>query len=144
MVLFISQIVIATLQQRHFSEDDVIYCHAHVTIVVTPHGRLLFSDGDKVVIFNLWKKAAHVTSKDFSVGHLELFYDTISACINIHKDNFDDLIKVCTKVKIVVMYKTSHDEYIVIKLHYLLANFKNCINCNMNLYITFFGKINIK
>ncbi|KAJ8925463.1 hypothetical protein NQ315_009297 [Exocentrus adspersus] len=45
------------------------------------------------MIYNLWKHAAMVTSQNMTVAQLELLYDVISACINIHKNSFENLIE---------------------------------------------------
>ncbi|XP_063905374.1 ATPase family AAA domain-containing protein 2-like isoform X2 [Zophobas morio] len=50
-------------------------------------------DADKQKIFNLWRRTVLRTAKDMPLAHLEVLYDTISACISIHKDNFYSLIK---------------------------------------------------
>ncbi|RZB40408.1 ATPase family AAA domain-containing protein 2-like [Asbolus verrucosus] len=50
-------------------------------------------DMDKQIIYNLWRRVVVRTAKDMPVAHLEVLYDTISACINIHKDNFQNLVK---------------------------------------------------
>lgn len=54
----------------------------------------MFSDSHMKIIYNLWKHAALVTSKNMTVAQLELLYDVISACINIHRKSFDNLIEV--------------------------------------------------
>ncbi|KAK9731372.1 ATPase family associated with various cellular activities (AAA) [Popillia japonica] len=43
-------------------------------------------------IYNVWKRTSHVTSACLAVSQLELLYDTISACIILHKHNFVELI----------------------------------------------------
>ncbi|CAH1110519.1 unnamed protein product [Psylliodes chrysocephalus] len=44
-------------------------------------------------IYNLWKHASLVTSKNMAVAQLELLYDVISACIGIHQNSIDGLLE---------------------------------------------------
>ncbi|CAG9761853.1 unnamed protein product [Ceutorhynchus assimilis] len=44
-------------------------------------------------IYDLWRHASLVTSKNMAVAQLELLYDVISACINIHWSSFESLVK---------------------------------------------------
>ncbi|KAH1007762.1 hypothetical protein HUJ04_004957 [Dendroctonus ponderosae] len=44
-------------------------------------------------IYTLWKHASMVTSNKMYVTQLELLYDVISACINIHWNSFESLVK---------------------------------------------------
>ncbi|KYB27297.1 ATPase family AAA domain-containing protein 2 [Tribolium castaneum] len=52
------------------------------------------SDIDKQKIYSLWRRTVMKTAKDMPLAHLEVLYDTISACISIHKDDFQNLVKV--------------------------------------------------
>lgn len=49
------------------------------------------------IIFKLWKRTSHVTSNGMAVGRLELLYDSITACISIHKYDFEELVEVSCK-----------------------------------------------
>lgn len=51
-------------------------------------------DLEKNSVYKLWKRTSHVVSDGMPVGHLELLYDTIFACINIHRDNLKKLLEV--------------------------------------------------
>lgn len=48
----------------------------------------------KASVYKLWQKTSLEISKGMSIVNLELLYDTIAACINIHKDNFEKLVEV--------------------------------------------------
>ncbi|XP_066139114.1 ATPase family AAA domain-containing protein 2-like isoform X2 [Euwallacea fornicatus] len=67
------------------------------------NGQLSYEDGDTMTIDkndsqmqrirSLWKHASLQTSRGMEVSDLELLYDVISACINIHWKSFDILLK---------------------------------------------------
>ena len=46
------------------------------------------------IIFKLWERTSHTTSNGMAVGQLELLYDSIAACISVHKYDFEELIQV--------------------------------------------------
>ncbi|KAI4468268.1 aaa domain-containing [Holotrichia oblita] len=50
------------------------------------------NDSNMNGIYNIWKRTSHVTSASLAVSQLELLYDTISACITLHRHNFIELI----------------------------------------------------
>ncbi|KAJ8968271.1 hypothetical protein NQ317_008901 [Molorchus minor] len=57
------------------------------------HNHRIFSDSRMKRICKLWKHASLVTSKNMAVAQLELLYDVMSTCINIHQNSFENLIQ---------------------------------------------------
>nr|XP_023026910.1 ATPase family AAA domain-containing protein 2-like [Leptinotarsa decemlineata] len=55
--------------------------------------RQKFEDIYMEKIYNLWKHASMVTSKNMAVAQLELLYDVISACISINRNSFSTLLE---------------------------------------------------
>ncbi|XP_050295213.1 ATPase family AAA domain-containing protein 2-like [Anthonomus grandis grandis] len=70
---------------RKFDKENEVYSCSSLK---NNHG-----DEDIKRIHALWKHASVVTSKDMAVSQLELLYDVISACINIHWNSFELLTK---------------------------------------------------
>ncbi|CAG9860331.1 unnamed protein product [Phyllotreta striolata] len=62
-------------------------------------------------IYNVWKHASEVTTRNMGVSHLETLYDVISACVAINQNSFDDLVVNLENVleKIENSYRVSPD-----------------------------------
>lgn len=69
-------------------------------------------------IYNVWKRTSHVTSACLAVSQLELLYDTISACIILHKHNFVELIPVSTSYLFIKKYNSESENSKIYKTTY--------------------------
>lgn len=81
------------IKQEPPSETSLEHCN--VFQLSYTYGNI--NDSTVSAVFNLWRRTAHDTSEGLTVGQLELLYDTISACIALHRHKVSELIPVSKK-----------------------------------------------